>query len=257
VEPTILSQNRLLRLWEKCAGARLPDRARAILRAAYPHRGAAEWEARTIGEWNSALLRFRSAQFGPVLQIFDRCPSCNGSIEFEAAIDRILPAEDPPAAEHALSTGDWTIRYRPLTGADWSRAFRREEDAPEEAAKRLLGAALLCVREGATEAAPERLPDQAWEELADALVEADTASEIIFKVRCPSCGEEWDAPLEPAEFLWREINATCRRLLRQIHALATAYGWSEAAILRMSRERRATYLQLVEETNATPFGPAE
>lgn len=235
----------------------MPDRARAILRAAYPSCDETEWETKTIGEWNSALLRFRAAQFGPILQIFDRCPSCHASIEFEVALDRILPAENSPPAERALSTGDWTIHFRPLTGADWGRAFGQGEDAPEAAAKRLLGAALLRVREGATDAAPESLPDRAWEELADALVEADTASEILFKVRCPSCEDEWDAPLEPAEFLWREINAAARRLLRQIHALATAYGWSEAAILNLSKERRATYLRLVEETNATPFGPEQ
>ena len=58
MEPEALSAAKLLDLWEKCAGAALPDRARAILRAAYPKICAEDLDAMAIGEWNSALLRF-------------------------------------------------------------------------------------------------------------------------------------------------------------------------------------------------------
>ena len=74
----------------------------------------------------------------------------------------------------------------------------------------------------------------------------------LVHLQCPSCGERWESPLEPADFVWREINAACRRLLRQIHVLASAYGWSESEILRLSHERRAGYLHLIEEAGTMP-----
>jgi len=223
-----------------------------MLRASYPKICANDLDAMAIGEWNCALLRFRAAQFGTGLQIFDRCPHCEGSVEFAIEIDEILPGADPLPDERGFSTGDWNVRFRLLTGGDWIHSFERGGSETIEAGKRLLGRALLQVRHGMNDVMPEEMPDGAWEALADALVEADSASEILFHLRCPSCGEEWDSPLEPAEFLWREINAVCRRLLRQIHVLASAYGWNESEILGLSHERRANYLRLIEETRAVP-----
>ncbi|HEX2516118.1 MAG TPA: phage baseplate protein, partial [Chloroflexota bacterium] len=36
-----------------------------------------------------------------------------------------------------------------------------------------------------------------------------------------------------------------RRLLREVHTLARAYGWREAEILALPGRRRQTYLDLV------------
>jgi hypothetical protein len=46
-------------------------------------------------------------------------------------------------------------------------------------------------------------------------------------------------------YLWTEINAWAMRLLREIHSLATAYGWREADILAMSAVRRHWYLEMI------------
>lgn len=252
MEPEALSVATLLDLWDQCAHAALPDRARTILRASYPEVRAEELDGMAIGKWNSALLHFRAAQFGTELQVFDRCPHCEGSVEFAIETAQILPGSDPHADERSFSTDGWNVRFRLLTGGDWVHSFQAGGSEATEAGKRLLRRALLQVRHGTNEVPPEEMPDAAWEALADALVEADSASEILFHLRCPNCGEEWDSPLEPAEFLWREINAACRRLLRQIHILASAYGWSESEILGLSHERRANYLRLIEESGAPP-----
>ena len=247
-----LNPGALLELWDKCAAMALPQRARTILAASYPAVRAKELDAMAIGTWNSAILRFRAAQFGTELQVFDRCPHCQGNVEFAIQTGEILPATDPLPAERGVSAGDWSVRFRLLTGGDWLQSFNSEGAEAIEAGKRLLGRAILQVRRGPNEAAAEEMPDAAWEALAEALVQADSASEIVFHLHCPSCGERWESPLEPADFVWREINAACRRLLRQIHVLASAYGWSESEILRLSHERRASYLHLIEETGISP-----
>jgi hypothetical protein len=40
--------------------------------------------------------------------------------------------------------------------------------------------------------------------------------------------------------------ARARRLLIEVHSLASAYGWSETDILSMSEPRRALYLEMVQ-----------
>ncbi len=42
------------------------------------------------------------------------------------------------------------------------------------------------------------------------------------------------------------MTARRRRLLRDVHALATRYHWSEEAILRLPIPRRSEYLALLE-----------
>jgi hypothetical protein len=46
-------------------------------------------------------------------------------------------------------------------------------------------------------------------------------------------------------FLWTEIAAEAKRLLREVHILASAYGWREADIFSLSPLRRQFYLEAV------------
>ena len=56
-------------------------------------------------------------------------------------------------------------------------------------------------------------------------------------IECPACGRAADVPFAIATFLWREVDAWARRTLREVHALARAYGWSEARDPRAQRRR--------------------
>ena len=48
--------------------------------------------------------------------------------------------------------------------------------------------------------------------------------------------------LDIGSFVWAEIESRARRVLGEVHALASAYGWSEAETLSLSAVRRASYL---------------
>ena len=56
---------------------------------------------------------------------------------------------------------------------------------------------------------------------------------------------EWELLFDIAEFFWTEISAQAQRLLREIDALARAYGWTEHEILSLPAQRRQTYLELI------------
>jgi hypothetical protein len=76
---------------------------------------------------------------------------------------------------------------------------------------------------------------------------ADPMAEIPLTLRCPACDNEWIATLDIATFLWTEIEARAKRILSEIHALASQYGWTEKEILSLSEQRRALYMGMVHE----------
>ena len=77
------------------------------------------------------------------------------------------------------------------------------------------------------------------------MLEADPQAEIILVFSCQGCARRWEMLFDIAHFFWNEIAAEARRLLREIDALARAYGWSEREILSLSARRRQSYLELV------------
>jgi hypothetical protein len=68
---------------------------------------------------------------------------------------------------------------------------------------------------------------------------------LALEVRCEACGQDSSAQLDIGALLWDEIGAHAHALLEEVHALACAYGWSEAETLALSPVRRATYLAMV------------
>jgi hypothetical protein len=66
-------------------------------------------------------------------------------------------------------------------------------------------------------------------------------------LRCPACTRNWTESFDIESFFWVELQAWAARILREIHQLASAYGWSEREILALPSFRRTTYLNLIAE----------
>lgn len=62
---------------------------------------------------------------------------------------------------------------------------------------------------------------------------------------CPSCNHGWHALFDIVSFFWSEIQSWASRIMREVHLLASAYGWRETDILAMSPLRRRLYLEMV------------
>jgi hypothetical protein len=48
-----------------------------------------------------------------------------------------------------------------------------------------------------------------------------------------------------AGFVARDLDRTLDRLYEEIHVIASAYGWDEAAILALPPERRCRYVSMI------------
>jgi hypothetical protein len=204
----------LLQVWERGSQLSPTQRALALLETAMPA-SAAELAALPVGVRDTALLRLRAALFGDTLAAVAQCPQCRADL-------------DVACSAAALCA------QRPVGSA---LAFRLPTSDDVMAAQSARALALRC--------APD-LPEEAQDDLADAICALDPQAQIELALRCPACEHDWLELLDIASFLWTEVGSLARRLLGDVHVLALSYGWREADILAMSAARRRHYLDLVQ-----------
>ena len=246
----------LLTAWE-CSRA-LPEMeaALALLELACPERPAEEWARLPLSERNALLLELRAETLGRRMEGFAVCPECGAQLEF--AVDarelaRRLRARPADASTEA-NEEPFGFQMRPVNTLDLLAAAAAEN---EEEARAILLARTAGTENAAMSSAeiPEAGSSAAhWLEVQPESVAAllterferiNAEAEIRVHLECAGCGGRPLLDLDMVRFLLREIRAAAGRLLEEIHALAGAYGWSEAAIAAMSGGRRAAYLEML------------
>jgi hypothetical protein len=238
-----LSAADVVAVWERGQERHPVDRALLLLGAALPARSRDELAALTVGQRDGLLLLARERTLGPTLQCFVPCPACAQALEFPVEVREILVADPqvPLEREHEVEAEGVKMRFRLLDSRDLAAVARVSD--PAAARRALLARALLWARGDDDEALPpERLPPPAAGALAAELALRDPQAEVEFNLRCAGCGHAWLSLLDVAAFFWAEVAVQARRLLREVHELAAAYGWREADVLGMSAARRAFYL---------------
>jgi len=238
-----LSPAELLDIWDRGQGRHPVDRALLLLSAA--RNGDGEPDALPLGEANRRLLELRARAFGPRLEVRVDCPACGERLELSLETADLASPAPPadPRADVLLERNGWRVAFRLLTPADLrAAAAHGGEDAVRAALVR------LAVREAARDGQavdPAALPDDVLSAVGARLLESDPLAEMLLEMACPACAATWEAPLEPADFLWTELEAEASRLLREVHALALAYGWTEPQVLALPAPRRRAYLEMV------------
>ncbi|MCC6862850.1 MAG: hypothetical protein IT158_30025 [Bryobacterales bacterium] len=209
-----LSTAELLDFWEQARALSPLERALTLLARACPEiepEALAQW---SIGQRDSALMTLRERAFGPEVACLADCPHCGGRLDISFRLDE--------------------VRARPAAGGPWpfrlpnslDLAAASEAGTPEEARR------ILMERCGITE------------DLIGQAAEADPLADVELGLQCPACEQWWEAPFDIVRHFWSEIDAWARRVLREVHVLASAYGWSEPEILALSPWRRQLYLEM-------------
>lgn len=244
------ASSRLLEAWERAQAAAPMQRAHELLHALFepesPDGEAAQsdWEQISLGRRNERLLAAHEALFGPRLECLAHCPDCNTGVEFAFSVADLGPPAPPSSEPLCLTHDGWTVTARLLQAQDLIAAAAQADVA---AARRvLLDRCLLTASnaEGVPIAADE-LDEAVVEALGERLKAADPQADLSLPLSCPECGGAWEAPFDPAAFLWQEVRASVSRIFRDVHDLARAYGWSEAEILALPPARREAYLQRI------------
>jgi hypothetical protein len=226
-----LTNSDLLELWERGRGSHPLDRALLALASALPgepYEALAGWP---LGRRNASLASLHQTCFGGALSGWVACPQCGERLEFSFDTGMLLEERNEDAGRLTLNGRT----FRPLTSRDLA-AIAAESDE-RAAARKLLH---LCSAE------ESEFTDEELDAYGDLLAEADPLAETQLDFACAACDHRWREPLDIAEWLWAEIEARARRLLHDVHTLASAYGWPERETLSLSETRRAMYLEMVQ-----------
>jgi len=194
-----------------------------------------------LGVRNAVILKLRRHLFGPTIEVYDTCVHCREGASLEvscAALDQVGAHGRDGAFE--VRVGTYEIVCRPPTATDLVTAARAES-----ARTSLLESTIVRARRGGATIPAAALPAEVVSEVGRALAEADPLAEIELTATCAACGGSWNTVLDISDFVWQELRQWGRRLLWEVHVLASAYGWPEREILSVPSRRRQAYLGLV------------
>lgn len=236
--------NELMERWERAQACLPVERPVALLAAGDDAAAWAAWERMPLGRRDAHLLALREPTFGPELQCLADCPRCQTPVEFSVPAGEL---QLPPANDDtplALTRAGLTMAFRLPNTTDLAAAATERD--PAAARRRLFARCLLAAtREDGTAVAPDDVSDDLVRAAGERMAAADAPADVVFALRCPQCGGAWEAAFDVAAFFWQELHTWARRLLREVHELASAYGWSQGEILALSPARRHAYLELI------------
>jgi len=198
------------------------------------------WWARSIGARIGALLRLVVLTEGcDEVELSGRCstPACGARFEFALPLCQLAAerAHDEPIR---VALGPMrTATFRRPTGEDLLR-WRAAHPHSREAAVRAMLAALALESAVDIEDAPA---------VSAALAADDPLVDFAVACRCPACGAENEVSVDLEAMALRKLHVRQKRLLAEVHRLASHYGWSESEVLAVPAQRRARYLALIEE----------
>lgn len=237
----IPSDSELIAIWERAAHEHPVDRALTVL-SACSDESPEELAALSIGSRDARLLEIYEAFFGCTLDAFAECPSCAEALEYRISTNDLTPSMAIEDELLGFDAGATSVRLRLPDSRDL-RAIRGCTDLM--AATQVL--VERCVVDAVVDEMPASiatLPVEVIDGIASRLAAANPQAEMLIDLTCPACAHTWEVVFDIESFLWSKISATVRRLLQQVHTLASAYGWSEHSILALNQTRRQLYVEM-------------
>jgi hypothetical protein len=252
----------LLCIWERGISLTPLQRSLLLLSIAYPEKMPEELSRIAIGSRDSWLIKLRASIFGPNFVGLANCPLCGNCVEISFDARDVFMVSGDGEKETADKTDDKTtdkIAYEgmhlKLDGYEATFRLPNSLDLAAISGKGDVSSPrrelfLRCVQKSSfngQDISPIQLPDEFLYGAAARMEDCDPQANIELNLVCPSCGNGWPEIFDIASFFWSEIDSLARRTLRDVHALASHYGWSEANILSMNETRRQLYLEMIDQ----------
>ncbi|HEY2937226.1 MAG TPA: hypothetical protein VGJ25_11545 [Gaiellaceae bacterium] len=238
-----LSATATIDLWEAAERLAPVERSLALAAAADASAPDVDELARLpLGRRDARLLGLHAALAGWSLEATAPCPACGEQGEFAVDASALLAQAPETRAPVPVEADGFVVVWRPPDSRDVAAAASAGDAAAAESV--LLGRCVTAVHgpDGEIEAAA--LPTEVRDAVSRAMGDADPLAEVLVNVACPSCETVFIADVDVGGFVWAEVQALAQRLLREVDALARAYGWTEAEVLGLGERRRAAYLEL-------------
>jgi hypothetical protein len=231
----------ILAAWESGSGRPPLARALALLAVALDDATPADAAVLPIGARNAHLLALRAHLFGPAFNGIADCPQCGCEAEFDLDDLPLKTAvEYPSEQDTCCETSEGTVHFRLPTSRDLLALDPKMD--PGEAREWLFQ---RCVLNRGFPAGDPNVRAVVQDAVAARMAELDLNGAISLELDCPQCRHRWVAQLDLPAYLCAEVAGWARRLLHEVHVLASSYGWAEADILALSPVRRRAYLDLL------------
>jgi hypothetical protein len=236
------SANELLQVWERGQALSATERGLLLLMAAFPEIEGDVLARWSIGRRDASLLGLREKAFGSRLQSVVACPSCTERLEFEFTVDEIRVPLSNESSHFEARCGEYDVKAR-LPNSDDLRHLTRGTSM-EALVTQLIEQCTVQALHRDQNIDPAELPKEVRDELIAIMADRDGQANIQLSLACLACRHEWLATFDIVSFFWSEIHGWAMRLLSEVHALASTYGWREADILAMAPIRRQLYLEM-------------
>jgi hypothetical protein len=177
-------------------------------------------------------------ELGARIQATPTCPACGKTFDIDFRLDELGQTLEPSydgverVGEGRFALEDGTCIRIP-----------NGEDELVSSAARDPSAALIerCVERGAI----------GVERLGELLERLAPVMDLAMGAECAECGHEHQVRFDVQSFLLGRILAERALRASEVHRIARGYGWSLGEILSMPRNRRRSYVDLVEREART------
>ncbi|MEM9219966.1 MAG: phage baseplate protein [Cyanobacteria bacterium P01_F01_bin.150] len=237
-----LSAAELLTVWERGLAQSWVQRPLSLLAVAYPEQSMDELAQLSIGQRDGHLLTLREQTLGSQVVSKVTCGQCGEQVEINFEISDIRLLSDD-LSQFVLEKDGYRVEFRLPNSWDLTATVGMSD--VETVTAQLLRRCLVSVQHEGESYTVDQLPAWITQMVVAQMEQADPQANVQLAIVCPVCGHEWQPVFDIVSFFWRELDAWAKRLLREIHSLASAYGWREADILAMSAQRRQLYLEMI------------
>jgi hypothetical protein len=266
--PGLTDPRTLLAAWEEAAALPALARGAALVYRcglhADPAGGLDAALDLPLGEAARLAVRESVETFGARVEATLKCPACGDALELELSLGElaatsagtqaagVVAAVTEVGGTRAGSTEDDPGQdggWRPVPGAGLLARSPTTRDLLAVAGLPDVEAGLVerCVRTADGGAVQVGALTPAELEAVDADLERRNGSAaVVVRTGCPGCGGQVSEALDAGTLLWQQVQAAAPVLLAEVAALATAFGWSEDAVLGLSQFRRRAYLALLD-----------
>ncbi len=235
----MMTSEELLAAWEQGTALPVTDRAASLIGILDP---ATDVDDLTVGQCDAVLFELRGHLFGDRLDVIATCAACGDQIDMELQRSAIAPPVTEVARELTLAIDGHSLELRILRNADFRALAGLGSDVtPRDVVARCLVSATGPDGGPVTVSA---LPEEVVDTALEALAEADPGAHVLLDISCP-CGAGWTDQIDIRDVLWSEVELWVTELLHDVHALASAYGWRESDVVRLSPWRRDWYRRAV------------
>ena len=192
-----------------------------------------------VGDRDYLILQLRHLTLGDEVHAVIQCPACNEKIDVDFRVSEIpIEQRSQTNSSHILKLADRSVRFRLPTGGDQEAVLGM---TTEEAMDELFDRCLL--DDGGKE--PSKGDRETISEMMGRI-----APEVNLELdlMCTECNHGFIQAFDTTAYFFDEMVANGKQLLREVHALALYYHWSERDILSLTRDRRREYLGLLHES---------